>query len=391
MLCNSLLKLWRYILSEDYAGYDPYDALRSPFFRLRGIGSTRAVRLAAQQVLKRIPFNLRPVLGIPKGRNPVTYGLCLQAIAHLTDIFPQEKRVFDAAARRCLDELDRLQSDGYSGSCWGYDFDWEARYASLPAFTPTVVATAIIVQGLFAYHVRTGDARSAELCLSACRFVLNDLNRTEEGDAVCFSYSPRDKQRVLNATLKGARVLAQGYSIAKDEGMRKAAQATVRFALKHQRPDGSWPYAVGDKRTWADNFHTGYVLDCLHEYMHLTGDREPAGSVERGLTFYREHFLHERSIPKYYDRSVFPVDSTAGAQMILTLTRFGWIDEATAVAEWMIHRMQAPLGFFFYQQHRLHTNRISYMRWSNAWMLVALAYLLSTEPQARNDTPHTRP
>lgn len=69
------------------------------------------------------------------------------------------------------------------------------------------------------------------------------------------------------------------------------------------------------------------------------------------------------------------VDSTAAAQAILTLSRFGDIERASHVAVWMIENMQHPSGYFYYQKHRLWTNRISYMRWSNAWMLAALSSL----------------
>jgi hypothetical protein len=46
--------------------------------------------------------------------------------------------------------------------------------------------------------------------------------------------------------------------------------------------------------------------------------------------------------------------------------------------------MAAADGSFYYQRHRLWTNRVPYMRWGQAWMLRALAKLLlastSTNP-----------
>jgi len=35
--------------------------------------------------------------------------------------------------------------------------------------------------------------------------------------------------------------------------------------------------------------------------------------------------------------------------------------------------MRSSEGYFYYQRHRFHTNRIPYMRWSQAWMMYALA------------------
>src|SRR5690348_9019259 len=66
---------------EDLRGWDPYDALCSPLFALPVLRSNRALRYAAQQAVKRAPWNLRPVLRIPKQLNPVSIGLYLQGQA----------------------------------------------------------------------------------------------------------------------------------------------------------------------------------------------------------------------------------------------------------------------------------------------------------------------
>jgi rhamnogalacturonyl hydrolase YesR len=181
---------------------------------------------------------------------------------------------------------------------------------------------------------------------------------------------------VFNATMKGARLLAQVYSVTGDAALIEDARATVRFVVRHQHHNGAWSYSNADARTWVDNFHTGYILDCLDEYISLSGDEEFKPNLLRGFAFYRNNFFAEGRIPKYYDVSRYPIDSTAAAQSILTLCRFDCADLATRVALWMVDNMQDPEGFFYYQWHKCYRNTISYMRWSNAWMFVALANLL---------------
>jgi hypothetical protein len=293
-------------------------------------------------------------------------------------VFPREKERYDQAARTCLDQIEALQSRGYSGACWGYDFDWESRYAGIPAFTPTVVATGFISNALFRRYQATGEKRCIDLCKGAAQFVMNDLHKTRLDDTFCYSYSPLDKQIVLNATMKGARLLAQVYSVTHEPALREEARATVRFVMRHQRESGAWPYAVGDARTWTDNFHTGYVLECLDDYMKLSGDREFETNLARGWHYYLDNFFEDAQIPKYYDDSAYPVDSTAAAESILTLCRFDRADIGARVGMWMMRTMQDPAGYFYYQKHRYYVNRISYMRWSNAWMYAALAALLGT-------------
>jgi hypothetical protein len=329
-LIQSLLRLEARIHADAYRGYDPYDALTSPLFRLPILNQQKILRWGAQQVLKRLPLNVRPLLFIPKGYNPVTLGLCLQAYTALRCVFPDRAAFYDAQSAFCLSELNRLQSKGYSGACWGYDFDWEARYARIPAYTPTVVATGFITHALFEYYRATQHPQALALCQSATEFVLRDLPRTWFDGTFCFSYSPLDKQVVLNATLKGARLLAQVYSVTKVPHLLEEAKKTVAFVVSQQQPTGAWSYSWGDTRTWADNFHTGYVLDCLDEFIKCSGEQAFSDSLQKGFAYYYTHFFVEDSdglIPKYYDHALYPIDSTAGAQSILTLLRFGRLEK----------------------------------------------------------------
>lgn len=376
---KSLAELEQYILSEDFAGYDPYDLLTSPVFSLPGFRANKSVRLTAQQIFRRLPLNLRPLLQIPKGHNPVTYGLCLQAFTYLPSVFPEREEIYRREADHCIEELQRLQSRGYSGACWGYDFDWEARYARLPAYTPTIIATGMIANALFVHYSRTGDKRAFDLCKSSASFVLHDLKRIYDGDTLCFSYSPADTQQVINATMKAARLLAQVYSVTGENSLLDHARGTVRYVLRRQRPDGAWPYSMGDSRSWVDNFHTGYVLDCLQDYSQHADDHEVSEAIRNGIVYYKEHFFLDGGIPKYYNNAVYPLDASAAAQSILTLVKFGFHSTAETIALWMISNMQDPSGFFYYQKHRHYTNRISYMRWSNAWMFAALSFLLGSK------------
>jgi hypothetical protein len=366
------------LIRDRYRGYDPYDCLTSPLFRLPVLRSNKTIRFGSQQVFRRLPLNLRPLLGIRPGYNPVTLGVCVQAYSALLTADAGRRPLYEREIAYCVDELARLRSAGYSGACWGYDFDWEGRYARIPAFMPTVVATGFITNGLYQLTVATGDARATELCVSAAQFVLRDLQRTPGKEGFCFSYSPADTQQVFNATMKGARLLAQASALGGDRSLLEVARSTIGYVMGCQRPDGSWGYAENDARQWADNFHTAYILDCLDEYAVLSGDRTFAAHRERGLAYYLDRFFEGGEIPRYYDTSTFPIDATAGAQSILTLLRFGHAGRAARVARWMIARMQDPAGYFYYQQRRHFTISIPYARWSTAWMLVALSTLAAT-------------
>ena len=128
--------------------------------------------------------------------------------------------------------------------------------------------------------------------------------------------------------MKGARLLAQVYSVTGEKALSDLAEKTVRFVVNNQRPDGAWAYSSGDSRTWVDNFHTGYILDCLDEFIKLTGKTESVPYLEKGVAFYLNNFFVDNKVPKYYSNSVYPIDLTSGGQAILTLSRFGRLDMA---------------------------------------------------------------
>jgi hypothetical protein len=374
-LLNSLKKLESYIISEDYKGYDPYDFLMSPLFKFPFLRSNKFIRFGFQQVYRRFPFNTRKLFGIKKSLNPVTLGLCVQAYTYLSKVFSDRKDFYFQEIEKLLDKLVKLQSKGFSGVCWGYNFDWESRYAKIPAFYPTIVATGIIANALYTNYKLTGNQQSLSLILDSVNF-LKDLNKTYDGNEFCYSYSPFDKQIVFNATMKGARLLAQAYSVTKDNTLKEEAKKAVAFVIKNQNEDGSWHYSLGDKRNWIDNFHTGYIIECLFEYCNFIEGKVYKRNLDLAVDFYKNNFICENGIPKYYNNSVFPIDSTSAAQAIITLNKTGNTESAEKIIDWMVLNMQSKKGYFYFQKRKFYTNKISFMRWSNAWMLLAISYYL---------------
>jgi len=75
-------KLWSYCQANDWAGYDPYDAV-SCFRRLPFLNS-RLPRLFLTQALKRSPINIRTFLRILKTQNPKAIALFLSAFLKLS-------------------------------------------------------------------------------------------------------------------------------------------------------------------------------------------------------------------------------------------------------------------------------------------------------------------
>ena len=377
LIQQSLLKLEAYCAKEQFKGYDPYDGLTSRFFQsVPGLSSSRFMRLAWIQFFKRSPVNLRPLLGVKKDYNPKALGLFLSGYCNLYQ--QQALPEYMEKINFLIKEIDELKSKGWSGACWGYNFDWQARAFFQPKYTPTVVASTFIANALLDAYEITGTPELLTTARSTCNFVLKDLSRTyDEKGNFSFSYSPLDKSVVFNASLLGSRILARVYSFTKEKELIEAAKKSVTFCCNHQKENGSWAYGTLPFHQWVDNFHTGYNLECIADYMKFSNDTTYQTQLDKGFDYYINTFFTTEGIPKYYNDSIYPIDIHAPAQMVITLAKLGRFKQHKVILDkilkWTINNMQSEKGFFYYQVNKYFSSKIPYIRWAQAWMFYALS------------------
>ena len=375
---KSFQKLKSYCEKEDYKGWDPYDGLNSKLFQsLPIISKTRFFRLAWIQVFKRSPINLRPLTFVKKDYNAKGLGLFIAGYCNLYKTDPQPGYL--KKINRLSEQVIKMQSKGYSGACWGYNFDWQARAFFQPKGTPTVVATTFIAEALLKAYKITKNEEYLEVAKSATQFVLKDLNRTyDDKGNFSFSYSPLDKTQVFNASLLGAKLLSLVYEFTKDKNLLSEAKKVVQYAADFQQENGAWAYGTLPYHQWVDNFHTGYNLECIYTYQIISGDNTFSNHIEKGLDYYLKTFFTKDGISKYYNNSVFPIDIHAPAQLVVTLSKLKVFKEnkvlIDTVLNWTIENMQSDLGFFQYQRNKRSNSNIPYMRWAQAWMFYAFSY-----------------
>lgn len=391
----AMTRLRAYVESEGFDGYDPYDALnaRLPFGRLGRWGPVLAIQLH-----KRNPLNLRPLMGIEKGRNPKGAGLLLRAYALLYERDGDEAAL--KTARTLFEWLADHPSPGYSGACWGYNFEWANPEKVVPAYAPSVVVTSFVGQGIAEYHRVSGDGRARAVLRSACDFVLQDLPIEEIGDGLCISYTPLKPDRCYNASLLGAELLARTYALTGEASLRDVAERAVRYVVARQHDDGRWNYSVDrttDRERPQVDFHQGFVLDSIRACVEAAGlDPERyRDTLERGAAFYRREQFTDDGRARWRLPGDWPADIHHQAQGVLTFARQADLDPnylpfARTVALWTIRNMQDERGYFYYRRYRHFANKISYMRWGQAWMMLALATLAQRAERAREAVPPSR-
>lgn len=374
---QSIAKLLDYCKDNDWAGFDPYDGLNSRVFRRTPFFQSKICRLFLTQFIKRFPINLRPLLLVPKQQNPKGLALFASSLIRLKDVGLVNRSDLVKSMVNRLIELRTLDKPYY---CWGYNFDWQSRNYFIPRFEPNIICTTFAANAILDAFEEYSKSEYLNIAVSAGHFLLSGLNISKDGNGLCFSYTPLDYENVHNANLLGAALLSRLYSITGEKTFLDFATRAVRYSIAKQNPNGSWSYAEHKTQRWIDNFHTGYNLVALKKFCEYTGNSTFLENISKGYAFYIKHLFTAAGMPKYYHNRTYPVDIHSIAQSMITLCELKAFDERAIelskwICRWALKNMQSKKGYFFYQQGRLFKNRVSYMRWSQAWMLLALSTL----------------
>ena len=376
-IADSIARLSAWLDKNDYRAYDTFDGL-SAWVRPLTF-ETNLLRTVLQQGVRRIPVNLRPILGIPKSRSTKGMGFLAKGFMRMQDATGDKS--WGDKAGYCLDWLIENQSKGYSGACWGNHFDYQSRSFYLPKGVPTIVWTSLIGHAFIDGYEHFNNEKYLKVAVSACEHIVRDLDRHTEGEAQCLSYIPGANKQVHNSNTLGGSLLARISAHTRNDSYRAVAKAAILYTASHQHADGSWFYGEPVNLHWVDNFHTAYVLDCFKYYMSATGDDEFEQKMDKGYDYWKRIFFLADGTPRYYDKKTLPLDIQCSSQAIDTLVFFSdrdpqAIDLALKVANWTIDHMQDRSGYFYYRKYNSWiTNKTPTLHWGQATMMCALAGL----------------
>ena len=371
---------WLY--ERGYAGIDPFDGLaacRLPS-ALRARPRTRQLVV---QAVKRSPLDLRPLLGVRPRRLAKAAGLISSGYAQL------EAAGWKGPARErgtgLLDWLLVHRTRFCDARAWGYEFDVQTRWAFYRSGTPNIIVTTFVARALLDWYERTGDERYLRAAVDAGGYVQDTL-RIECAAGACYCYVPGVTTLIHNANALAAGFLARLGGLTGNQHLLECGLAAAYATLAFQDEQGLWPYGEAPNLRWIDGFHTAYTVGGLYDVWRATGDEAVWASVQTGMNAYLERLFTDDGVPMNTTVSLYPIDTHSAASAIDLLVRAREADDrcwgrALGVARWTIAQQYDPTGYFFYQQTRSYTNRIPYVRWSQAHMFAALASLAAATRQ----------
>lgn len=387
-----LASLEVHVREADYKGWDPYDALNSALLERLTVFHPVAQR-AAIHAVRLLPWNPRGLLGIRKEYNPTALSLFADMYVNLFRA-ENKQRHLDVAA----DLLKKLRSlsciDNKEELGWGRNFKFLTSGETHEVNRPLTFLGAKLGHSLLHFY----QFRATEETLTTTYRIITTMirqGRVIRVDGLTFlGYSAESNPRlILNVAAMAARLFLEYLqAVRKDdveiEGISLAAtaDALLETVLELQQPDGSWSYgyAAGGRHLGNIDFHQGFIVDCLLDIIPmLTKDsyrRNAQEAYRRGLRFLaEEQVCSDGSFRWRYPRK-YPIDIHNQAQGLISLSRSSdACCQATLdrVLDFTIRNFwDDRCGCFAYQKWPIGTNRIPYIRWSQAWMGYALSEYL---------------
>jgi hypothetical protein len=374
---ESLRRLEQWVGRADWAAYDTFDGLSSPYARLLTFGNG-FLKQVWQQSVRRLPINLRPLLGIKPSKSTKAMGFFAQGYLKLSQTYADPVAL--GKAKSCLAWLVENRSQPFRNYCWGNHFDYQSRGGAILKGTPTIVWTGLIGHAFLDAYDVTGEKEYLDVARGACDFIVDELGWFEADGGICLRYYPNEEHQIHNSNIIGASLLARVNALSPDPRYSELAHSAVDFTVRHQTSEGAWFYGVEQKYRWVDSFHTGYVLEALDSFIRYSGDSKHAAALEKGYRYFVETFFEEDGTPRYYDYKRRPLDIQCASQGIQTLVNLRRLHPrsvavAGTVARWTIANMQDPSGYFYYRKYPLITNKTPTLHWGQATMFAALALL----------------
>lgn len=370
---------------QDYGGYSKFDALNSRFLMSLTLDN-KWLRLIFTQIVKELPFNVRPLLRVKRSRNPK--GIALFARAYFSLYQKTNEIEYLEKGESLIRWLLENPSPGCNNLCWGYNFVWQNTIFLQDKFEPNAVVSIFVGEALIHAFRVTQKTEYLNAACSVADFITEDLPVLYESvDELAIAYVLRKVDAVVlnNQVLAGA-FLVKVWKYTAQSQLKDIAQRSINYTVKRKTDYNAWYYTHPREKSpiTHDNYHTGGILDGLLEFFEESGDDRFMGVYWRGLNYYMNKLFEPDGAPRWMNDRRYPFDIHGSAQGVITFQKAARHDpaflfQAETIADWAVKNLyRERTQDFAYRQGRLIKWNYSLMRWCNAWMARALSEFMSS-------------
>ncbi|MEM4141244.1 MAG: hypothetical protein QXG36_09080 [Nitrososphaeria archaeon] len=384
---KSILLLDRWVKSENYCGWDPYDGLNSNL--TSKLIRNEGLSILVIQVNLYSPINIRPLLKIKKGHS--NKALALFSNAYLNLYYVTKAPRFREDALKLLEFLlnNNLYKNKDCFCCSSYYFTYIAPQHILNPNIPDIICVTECAKTFFKAYEVLGEDFYLNIAMKACDYMLDKLFVCSNNSCY-FKYTPLENSKIVfNVSALALSVLANLLKYHYRSKIINVGEKVVGFLLAHQRKDGVWPYSLSlpSKRYyWQIDYHQGFIIDGLLDFIPYIREKDlklrTIESITKAVNFYIHKQFDENGRSYYRYPYKYPIDIHNQAQGIITSLKLfnilksrKYLQRAIRITKWTIDNMQDPRGYFYAHKYPWLTNKIPYMRWSQAWIMLALTML----------------
>jgi hypothetical protein len=371
----------RYAREREYTGWDYGDGMHSRLREALPVDH-KWINIGFQELAKRSPINVRPLLGVRQRRNyqgAALFAMANQTLAGFDD--PPDETDYEDEARRLADWLVENRIEGYSGYCAGYPHPIQHLDGRGDPGEPDIINTSFGVKALL--RAAEYDDRYATIVVDADRFVTDDLNYgpPENGRGAVVDYHTKHPQDyyTINAGAMGARLFLDLYAYFDEERHRHRAEALLDHIADLQTDRGGWKYRDPPEASHLsmDTHHNGFIVESFQRYRTVTGSDRYAETLADALAFFRRDLLGPDGAPNFDERQAYPRDIHASTQCALVFTYDGDLERARRALQWVFENLAAGDGRYYFRKERYFTRRVTLMRWCQAWLSFAMSESLA--------------
>lgn len=322
-----------------------------------------------------------------KQRFPIADAHYSMGFSYLYKIYKKDE--YYKKAKYYIDVLEKTRCPGYQYYCWGYPYDWVTKKGTIKKNTPLITTTPYVYEAFEQLYSIDKNEKWINIMRSIAKHVFNDINdlKISENSWSC-SYTPFDKEKVINANAYRAFLLTSAYKYFLEDKYLEKAKRNINFILENQNTDGSWNYSADGSNEFIDHFHTCFVLKALIKINSLINHRGCSEAIENGLRYYLKYLFYDNGLPKPFSKSeritVYKSELYNYAECInlFVLSR----NNNSIIVEWLqkiieelIKKWQKKDGSFRSRKLLIGWDNLPMHRWAQAQLFRAMSYLIYSE------------